>query len=110
MFLHVIHEGPNRTRDLLPQLRVRGQLAGMCIKAAMLRVVNACAEVGTQHLGHALEVLGDGIVWVCDSGRVLRGRCPENVGPLQSVSSRLTQKALDGIAARCPTVHLSEGL
>src|SRR5262245_62576118 len=82
----------------------------MRIKAAVLRVVNARAQVGEEHLGHALEVLGDGIVWVCHSGRVLRGCGPENVGALQRVSGRLTQKALDDIAAGCPTVHLGEGL
>src|SRR6266498_4797397 len=82
----------------------------MGIKAAMLSVVNTRAEVGAQHLGHALEVLGNGIVGVCHGGSVLRRRCPENIGALQRIRGGLTQEALDGIPARYPTVHLGESL
>src|SRR5262245_32304756 len=50
MFLQVIHEGSDRAGNLIPELGVRGQFAGMRIKAAVLRVVNACAKIGAQHL------------------------------------------------------------
>src|SRR5262249_43514699 len=86
------------------------QLARMRIKAAMLGVVDARAEVGTQHLGHALEVLGNRIVGVGHSGGVLCGSNSEQVGALQRVRGSLTQEALDHISAGGATVHPGEGL
>src|SRR5262245_26370698 len=79
VLLQVFHKGTNSARDLLPQLRMRGQLTRMGIKAAVLGVVNARAEIGTQHLSHTPKVLGDGIVRIRYSGGVLRGGGPEDV-------------------------------
>src|SRR5262249_30065644 len=75
-------EGIDRPRDIVPELRMLTELAGMRIEAAIVQVENARPQVRQMYLRHTLQLLPYLGAWIGHRRAVrLRGR-------LQDVSTR----------------------
>ena len=108
VLFQVGHEIPDGAGDLVPQLCVGCQLAGMGVEAAVLGVEDTGSQVGEHHLGHVFHGLGQGIGRVLNRRLVHGGSGAQNIRALQGVATGLTEELQHGVLALGAAVHLGK--
>ena len=101
----IIHQAAHRPGHVVPQRGVSGQLAGVGVEAAVLRVIDARAQIRQEHLRDALDVFRQRVAAILNIGRILRRRRAQDVRPRIGVLPRSCPAATapDPVPPRCRT-------
>ena len=92
----VLEEAGDSLGDVFPQLVVHSKLVGVAVKATVVAIQDAGAQVGLVNLGNAPQLGRDGSVRVLDRGSVGPGGFLQDVSALKGVQTGLAHVVHNG--------------